>query len=109
MTEWHCRECCRKDILDAGGWGLDPDACACDALSAYQMIEHLRKKHGMKSAIRPAANGRDCFGHEWYCFECSKGVKDHRSFNSDEATMQHIYIQHSSSSSVDIEPFKTNR
>jgi hypothetical protein len=70
----------------------DADYCLCrDGLSAALMIEHLRRKHGLKSKIRPANNGCDAYGHEWYCFGCPKDFKDHRSFNSDASVMQHIY------------------
>jgi hypothetical protein len=58
-------------------------------------IEHIRKHHDIHSIGRPGAVGcSDSHGHQWYCFDCETAVKDHRSFNSDEAMLQHLTACH---------------
>lgn len=61
-------------------------------------IEHYRKTHDTSHNVkRPSAVGdADSHGHVWYCFctPCSKNGKDHRSFDSDEAMLDHLLSLH---------------
>jgi hypothetical protein len=62
-------------------------------------IEHLRKKHCAGIDIR-RPGGRfdeDSHGNVWYCFSCETDYKDHRSFQSNEAMMQHLDAKHGTS------------
>ncbi|CVL09239.1 uncharacterized protein FMAN_14324 [Fusarium mangiferae] len=60
-----------------------------------QAIEHLRAKH-VGFIRRPGRLGQmDAHGHYWYCFDCRTELKDHRSFDSDEAIWSHLKSRHS--------------
>ena len=70
-------------------------------------IEHIRKYHGINIG-RPGAVGcSDSHGHQWFCFDCETAFKDHRSFNSDRAMLQHLtdchddYIIHANKAGMD--------
>jgi hypothetical protein len=59
-----------------------------------QAIEHLRAKH-VDFIKRPGRLGQmDAHGHCWYCFDCGTELKDHRSFDSDEAMWGHLKSKH---------------
>lgn len=57
---------------------------------AADLIEHIRKHHASFIG-RPGHPGiADSYGHIWYCFNCERSLKDHRSFNSDKAMLDHL-------------------
>ena len=58
-------------------------------------IEHIRKCSSGMDIRRPGAlYDEDSHGNMWYCFSCSKGHKDHRSFQTNEAMRQHLSDVH---------------
>ena len=58
--------------------------------SAADLIEHIRK-HYASFIGRPGCPGiTDSHGHIWYCFDCEQSLKDHRSFDSDKAMLDHF-------------------
>lgn len=61
-----------------------------------EAIEHIRKPKCSSLDIRRPSSLYDCdsHGNEWYCFECSTNLKDHRSFKSSEAMRQHLSDVH---------------
>ena len=74
--------------------------CGKQMYCTEDVIEHLRKKKCFKYAPvdirRPNALGEeDSHGNVWYCFSCTTSRKDHRSFQSEEAMLQHLMACHS--------------
>lgn len=66
-----------------------------DFASMGQAIDHIRAKHA-SFIRRPGRLGEtDTHGHYWYCFDCETALKDHRSFDSDEAMWRHLEHSHS--------------
>ena len=62
-----------------------------------EAIEHLRRFH-VDFIKRPGRPGEiDAHNHMWYCFECSSGFKDHRSYDSDKAMWAHLRHHHNDS------------
>lgn len=52
--------------------------------------EHVRRFHA-SFVTRPGRPGEiDTHNHMWYCFGCSSNVKDHRSYDSDNAMSTHL-------------------
>ena len=54
-----------------------------------EMAKHLRKEHNIDVRVC-----NDSHGHEYYCMSCGSRFNDHRSFNSDQAMMNHVKDQH---------------
>ena len=81
---WVCKECPRSSCY----------YCATEFDLLEDAIEHVRKHH-FSGIRRPGAIGnKDSHGHIWYCFDCDTGLKDHRSFDSDEAMLAHLNDVH---------------
>jgi hypothetical protein len=69
-------------------------SCAENFSDLEYAIEHVRKQHN-NDIRRPGAIGcTDSHGHLWYCFGCETALKDHKSFDSDEAMMAHLTACH---------------
>jgi hypothetical protein len=60
--------------------------------SASKLAKHIRNKHGVD--MRCTGQSCDSHGHVWYCFKCETLLKDHRSFNSDNAAFDHVLDCH---------------
>ena len=60
-----------------------------------EAIEHIRVYH-LSSITRPGRPGTvDTHGHMWYCWACeSRSLKDHRSFDANEAMWEHLRSRH---------------
>ena len=64
---------------------------------ADDLIERTRKKWMKQTIKRPGTVGTmDEHGHMWYCFDekCQPAHKNHRSFNSHKAMLQHLNARH---------------
>jgi hypothetical protein len=69
--------------------------CANEFDDLGDAIEHIRKVHVFNKIGRPGAAGcSDSHGNQWYCFDCETALKDHTSFKSDEAMLQHLTACH---------------
>lgn len=60
-----------------------------------EAIKHLRAKHVGFIGRPGRLEEMDTHGHCWYCFDCGSLLKDHRSFNSDDAMWSHLKDRHS--------------
>jgi hypothetical protein len=69
--------------------------CANNFDDLGDAIEHIRKAHGINKIGRPGAVGcPDSHDHVWYCSDCETAARDHKSFDSDEAMLQHLTARH---------------
>jgi hypothetical protein len=69
-------------------------------MDADQRVELLREE-GVCDVRRPARLGEpDAHGHTWYCFSCNGCAKDHKSFDSGRAMLDHLRDEHC----VDVRP-----
>ena len=81
---WICKDCLNDKCSD----------CGLTFVDLGDAIEHVRKNHFI-DIRRPGAVGhQDSHGHVWYCFQCETWPKDHRSFGSNEAMLQHMQSCH---------------
>ena len=74
------------------------DACDFRQLNDDHVIENLRRSGNTGVDIRrPGSVGcEDNHGNTWYCFSCtSQTGKDHRSFKSAQAFVDHLRDVHS--------------
>jgi hypothetical protein len=64
-----------------------------------KVVESLRKIGVSMNSLdirRPSRVGEyDAHGNMWYCFCCDTFVKDHRSFKSSRAMLDHLKSKHS--------------
>ena len=70
--------------------------CSNHMNSMQDVAKHLRKECIDRIDIRAFGRPgqRDTHGHLWYCFSCEIDWKDHRSFNSNVALLQHLSACH---------------
>jgi hypothetical protein len=58
--------------------------------------EHGKEIADVSFIRRPGRLGQtDTHAHYWHCFECGSGLKDHRSFDSNEVIWSHLKSIHS--------------
>lgn len=80
--------------------GFNMQALTCtehdEDFDIREAIDHVRRFHA-SFIKRPGRAGEiDAHNHMWYCFYCSTSIKDHRSYDSDNAIWTHLRHNHDS-------------
>ena len=59
-----------------------------------EAIEHIRRSHASFIGRPGRAGEIDGHNHMWYCYDCGSNIKNHRSYDSDNAMWTHLKRNH---------------
>ena len=65
-----------------------------DDFDVREAIEHIRRFHASFIKRHRLPGEIDGHGHMWYCFDCDCDVKNHRSYDTDNAMWAHLKSKH---------------